>query len=443
MVRVFLLCAAASLTTLISAGCPPEPPAQSPDLGGITPRVSATMSASKGESVTLTARLLNIAEPSSVTFEWSQVPSQTVELEGANTSTASFEVPSVAAGETLEFRVTVETADGTTYSDTLEATAVGPSELVLPAGWQVERLPETADPNATTPSVHAMGSPNAGQEVSLAARLPDEIDATSVTYRWFQTYGGPVELQEDNTADASFEAPSLPAEQILRFRVDVEVPDGTIEDAEAAVAQVAVVVAADPNFGVATGIEEEEEGEGWTDEDYPQVRLKTNRWTIVLELNRQKAPRTVDNFLQYVEDRFYDGTIIHRVEPNFVIQGGGYEPGLIKKETREPIRNESDNGLKNERGTVAMALVPGDLNSATSQFFINLKDNHALDASDGANGYTVFGRVADDSWSAVEQMAEVETESQTSPEGDRYNYVPVEDIVIMHATRLSSGGGGS
>ncbi len=128
---------------------------------------------------------------------------------------------------------------------------------------------------------------------------------------------------------------------------------------------------------------------------FPRVRLETSMGDIVLELDRDKAPRTVDNFLRYVQDGFYDGTIFHRVVRNFVIQGGGYTTALQKKATRPPIRNEADNGLRNRRGTIAMART-SEPHSATAQFFINVADNGLLDHVEPTRrgwGYAVFGRV--------------------------------------------------
>ena len=127
------------------------------------------------------------------------------------------------------------------------------------------------------------------------------------------------------------------------------------------------------------------------------IKMNTSKGTIVIELDAEKAPITVENFLQYARDGFYNGTIFHRVIDGFMIQGGGMQPGMIEKETRAPIKNEADNGLKNECGTIAMARTP-DPDSASSQFFINVKDNHFLNFSsptpDGW-GYCVFGKVVE------------------------------------------------
>jgi len=164
----------------------------------------------------------------------------------------------------------------------------------------------------------------------------------------------------------------------------------------------------------------------------PQVTLHTNKGDITLELYPQKAPISVANFLQYANDGFYDGTIFHRVISHFMIQGGGmtlveYEGedgvNMVPKPTRDPIVNEADNGLKNERGTVAMART-NEVNSATSQFFINVELNGSLDHTGTENsrswGYAVFGRVID-GMDVVDEIRFVET-------GPRD--VPVEPVII-------------
>lgn len=125
----------------------------------------------------------------------------------------------------------------------------------------------------------------------------------------------------------------------------------------------------------------------------PRVRLSTSLGDIVIELDAAKAPKTVENFLQYVNDKHYDGTVFHRVIGNFMIQGGGFGADMQQKATRAPIPLEASNGLKNDRGTIAMARTSNP-NSATSQFFINVVDNAGLNApSPDGHGYTVFGKV--------------------------------------------------
>jgi peptidyl-prolyl cis-trans isomerase A (cyclophilin A) len=159
------------------------------------------------------------------------------------------------------------------------------------------------------------------------------------------------------------------------------------------------------------------------------VRLKTTLGDIVLELNAKAAPKTVDNFVTYVNAGHYDGTIFHRVIDGFMIQGGGFTPEMQQKPTRPPIPLESSNGLKNETGTVAMARTMQP-NSATSQFFINLKDNAFLNYTDPmANpGYTVFGKVVK-GMEVVEKIKLVATATQGN-----YENVPKTPVVITKAT---------
>lgn len=162
----------------------------------------------------------------------------------------------------------------------------------------------------------------------------------------------------------------------------------------------------------------------------PRVRMKTSAGDIVLELDAEKAPLSVENFLTYARDGVYNGTIFHRVIPQFMIQGGGFEPGMKKKPTRSPIRNEAHNGLKNKKGTIAMART-SSVDSATNQFFINCKDNTFLDhrSKDSRGyGYAVFGRVVD-GMDVVEAIEKVPTGSKGG-----YQDVPRENVVIESVT---------
>ena len=157
-----------------------------------------------------------------------------------------------------------------------------------------------------------------------------------------------------------------------------------------------------------------------------KATIDTSIGTITLELNEEKAPETVRNFVKYAEDGHYDGTIFHRVIDGFMIQGGGFTKSMNQKPTREPIRNEAMNGLKNERGTIAMARTM-IVDSATSQFFINLVDNAFLDFSSPTPqgfGYAVFGKVVD-GMNVVDSIAKV----KTGFSGPHQN-VPEEAIVI-------------
>ena len=160
-----------------------------------------------------------------------------------------------------------------------------------------------------------------------------------------------------------------------------------------------------------------------------KVKLATSAGDIVIELDAAKAPKSVDNFLQYVNAGHYNGTVFHRVIPSFMIQGGGMTADLKEKTTRAPIPLESKNGLSNARGTVAMART-NDPNSATSQFFINVKDNERLNAANApdGNGYAVFGKVVS-GMDVVDKIRDVSTGSK-GPYGD----VPTTPITINKAT---------
>ena len=161
-----------------------------------------------------------------------------------------------------------------------------------------------------------------------------------------------------------------------------------------------------------------------------KVELKTNFGDIVIELDEKKAPVTAKNFLGYVKDKFFDGMIFHRVIPDFMIQGGGFNVDMKEKKTKASIVNEGSNGLKNNRGTLAMART-NDPDSATAQFFINLKDNDFLNASRGNPGYAVFGKVVE-GMDTVDSIADVETGSHGFHED-----VPSEPVVIDSAKVIS------
>jgi cyclophilin family peptidyl-prolyl cis-trans isomerase len=171
---------------------------------------------------------------------------------------------------------------------------------------------------------------------------------------------------------------------------------------------------------------------GAQEKEAPMIKLETSVGSITLELYPDKAPTTVSNFVQYVDSGFYNGTIFHRVIRSFMIQGGGFDTNLSRKSTKAPIRNEAANGLKNDRGTIAMARTALP-DSATSQFFINTVDNASLNFRDSTTrgiGYCVFGRV-------VEGMDVVDT-IQSVKTGYRAGMadVPVEAVLIKNASRV-------
>jgi cyclophilin family peptidyl-prolyl cis-trans isomerase len=167
----------------------------------------------------------------------------------------------------------------------------------------------------------------------------------------------------------------------------------------------------------------------------PQVEMKTSLGVIVIELDAEKAPATVENFLQYVKERHYDGTVFHRVIPGFMIQGGGFDADFKQKATRKPVKNEAANGLKNDVGTIAMART-GDPHSATAQFFINVADNASLNfrfPTPEGYGYTVFGKVTK-GMDVVQRIVKVPTGPGPAPHRD----VPVKPVVIESVKLLDA-----
>ena len=157
--------------------------------------------------------------------------------------------------------------------------------------------------------------------------------------------------------------------------------------------------------------------------------FETSLGNFEVELFEKEAPVSSENFLAYVDDGFFDGVIFHRVIPGFMIQGGGFEPGMKQKKTKAPIKNEANNGLKNSRGTLAMART-NDINSATAQFFVNLVDNDFLDYSGPSNyGYAVFGKVTA-GLDVIDKIAKVATTNRSG-----HQNVPAADVVITKASR--------
>jgi peptidyl-prolyl cis-trans isomerase A (cyclophilin A) len=159
------------------------------------------------------------------------------------------------------------------------------------------------------------------------------------------------------------------------------------------------------------------------------IRFETTLGDFTIELFDKEAPQSVANFLRYIDDGFFDGTIFHRIVPGFVIQGGGFTEDMAQKRTQPPVKNEADNGLKNKRGTLSMART-NDINSATSQFFVNLKDNDFLDHSRANFGYAVFARVTA-GMDVVDKIAAVKTGKHRG-----FDDVPVEAVIMKSVKRI-------
>jgi cyclophilin family peptidyl-prolyl cis-trans isomerase len=161
------------------------------------------------------------------------------------------------------------------------------------------------------------------------------------------------------------------------------------------------------------------------------IRFETTLGEFTVELFEKEAPITVANFLKYIDDGFFDGTVFHRIVPGFVIQGGGFTEDMTQKRTQPPIQNEADNGVKNARGSLSMART-NDINSATSQFFVNLKDNDFLDHKGRGNfGYAVFGRVTQ-GMEVIDKIAAVETGRRRG-----HDDVPLEPVIMTSVRRLA------
>jgi peptidyl-prolyl cis-trans isomerase A (cyclophilin A) len=159
------------------------------------------------------------------------------------------------------------------------------------------------------------------------------------------------------------------------------------------------------------------------------IRFETTLGDFTVEFFEKEAPLSVANFLRYIDDGFFDGTIFHRIVPGFVIQGGGFTEDMTQKKTHPTVKNEADNGLKNARGSLSMART-NDINSATSQFFVNLKDNDFLDHSRGNFGYAVFARVAE-GMDVIDKIAAVETGRRRG-----FDDVPVAAVIMKSVRRM-------
>jgi peptidyl-prolyl cis-trans isomerase A (cyclophilin A) len=159
------------------------------------------------------------------------------------------------------------------------------------------------------------------------------------------------------------------------------------------------------------------------------IRFETTLGNFTVELYADKAPVSAANFLKYVDEKFFDGTVFHRIVPGFVIQGGGFTEDMNQKKTHPPIKNEADNGVKNSRGTLSMART-NDINSATSQFFVNLKDNDFLDHTRGNFGYAVFAEVTD-GMDVIDKIAAVKTGRRRG-----FEDVPLDAVIMTSARRI-------
>ena len=410
MLRSAVLCATMGiLAQVLPQGCPIGPG----DGADLTPRktivtkASAPVSVNAADTVVLLATAAADVDGGAVSYNWLQVAGPGVSIVNASQASASFVSPSLLSDQTLRFIVT-------TINERGDVGRAEVSVLVL------------ADPNyGDEQEQDTTGKPvaRAGQDSEAVEGSAVTLDGTSssgnqLTYSWKQLEGSTAEIAQANAAIATFEAPSFVAggNNLLEFELEIRDYRGRGDTDQ-----------------VSITVREAAEGA----DSHPRVKVKTSKGDFVIELDREKAPITVENFLIYVDDGFYDGTIFHRVIPEFVVQGGGFirtDGKLEEKETRDPIAIEADNGLKNDRGTVAMART-NDPDSATSQFFVNLVDNDNLNPGGvSPEGYAVFGEVVE-GMDVLDAIAEVSTGSQGGMQD-----VPDEDVELISIKRVASSG---
>ncbi len=393
-----------ALAPAMPVGCPssqtPTDQGTPTERGHLATTAEAPPSAATGETVSLRASVTTVADGGTVYYSWLQIAGAGVQIAKSDQAEASFMAPSLATAEALRFVVTTSN----------DAGDVGRADVSV----QVEANPDYAANQGGGNGTGALGPvAAAGEDQAVSGGATVTLDGSgssglALKYHWRQVSGTTVALSGADGARATFAAPDFSATgtNVMEFELAVtDANNRTVTD------RVRVRVR-DPN-GTAT----------------PRVRVTTTMGSFVIELNPDKAPITVQNFLNYVDQGFYTDTLFHRVIPDFVVQGGGYLAGLTEKPTGAPIVNESDNGLKNVRGSVAMARKTNP-DSATAQFYVNLAANDFLDYQPGNPGYAVFGQVIE-GMSVVDQISAVPTTTQ-----GQFENVPVTDVVIQSVTRV-------
>lgn len=404
MLRIALIGLTLSTLAQVLPGCPTSTPdPQVVDRGRI--ETSASSSAPPSTSVGVEVELRASADGDDVSYSWLQTAGPGVQIRDANSRIARFTAPSLADSKTLRFQVTTRNAGGD----------VGSAEV---------KVIVAADPNfgqsgnlfggGTSGSVliARAGTDKSAEEGSTVQLSGLGSSGPIVAFAWRQTAGTGVILSAPNAATTSFTAPAFLTASPNRLEFELTVRDAGGLNSRDRVA-VTVTEANDPDGGGNNG-------------DKPRVRVVTTMGDFVIELDRERAPNTVQNFLDYADENFFDSTLIHRVVPGFVIQGGGFNAGLIEKTpTRPALRSEAPNGNTNVRGTVSMALRGGNPDSGTTQWFVNLVDNTFLDNQ----RFTVFGRVVE-GISIVDTIGTVATTTRNGLQD-----VPVTDILITDVRR--------
>jgi peptidyl-prolyl cis-trans isomerase B (cyclophilin B) len=400
MVR--LTCIILGVVSVSPFGCPSSGTFDNTPVGTITVTADASQTAAVGDQVTLHATATATPDGGPIQYAWFQTAGPGAAVLDANQPVARFVAPSLKTEQTLTFTVTAFN----------EAGAIGQAEVRVTVGADANFKPFTfpstgGAPTATGPSADAGIDQvvNAGDVVALDG---SGSKGSGLKYSWRQLSGPTVTLAGADTVRATFTAPAFAAGGTNQLSFELTVTD---RENHSVTDQMSVTIS-NPNVS------------------QTEVVISTTMGDFTIQLDPNKAPVTVRNFLQYVDDQFYDGTIFHRVIAGFVVQGGGFTPGLNEKTTRPPIINEASNGLKNVRGSVAMART-NDPNSATAQWYVNLVDNADLDFTATSPGYCVFGQVIS-GMDVVDRIATVQTGSRSG-----FQDVPVTDVIVRTARRVA------
>jgi peptidyl-prolyl cis-trans isomerase B (cyclophilin B) len=396
-----------AIVPLSPLGCPPSelPPTEEllpTERTTLPTTADAPATATVDQVVELQAHVQALADSGTIYYDWLQTAGLGVPIAGADAATASFIAPSLPAAQTLRFMVTTRDDAGAVGAADVAIMVSADSNFGHPASQPSQSVAEAG------PDQWAL----AGEQVNLDG---SKSSGAGLTFHWRRVSGGSVTFTTPDEVRTTFAAPPFEPNDTNIVLIELTVTDANGRQ----VTDRTQVKVGDPTLS-----------------DH-RVQVQTSKGTIVLDLDRAKAPVTVGNFMWYIDDAFYDGTIFHRVIADFVIQGGGYLPDLVEKKPRASIINEASNGLSNVRGTIAMAR-SNDPNSATSQFYINVKDN--IKDGDGKSdldpggvtpeGYAVFGHVTA-GLDVVDEIAAVPTHTSSG-----FQDVPEDDVTILRVTRL-------
>lgn len=343
-----------------------------------------------------------------VFYSWVQTRGPGVSILNANTANAGFVAPSLPEDTVFAFLVTTRNSAGERGRSSVEVTVRADPDFDFSSGNNNSNLPG----NSNSSGGSGIPVANAGADQSVAGGSTVRLNGSNsrgrdIGYTWTQVGGTNVTLTNPMKPQPTFTAPAFAVGGVNRLEFELTVRDSSSRTSSDRV----VITITDGSV-----------------QGNPRARIVTNFGSITVELFPDDAPVTVQNFLQYVDDNYYNGLIFHRVIPAFVVQGGGFQPGLTPRTTRDPIVLEA--GLPNDRGTIAMART-SDPDSATSQFYINVVDNADLNASGANPGYAVFGEVID-GLNVVDLIAAAPTTSRNG-----FNDVPVQDIIIQRIERVS------